>query len=261
MKSWQLLILAIVVSALCTSVKIEAASISVSIDGVSTSNVPLTEVPKPGRSGNVFIIGESEEEPFMFETENGRIILGGVLDPDPVIQFGASVTDFGAASTFGFTLILPLAPLVSNPSLVKDSFSGSVANGSGSGVTLTAVAPLAGVPTDTDGVTEMQVFTLSDDGGATWENVGLDLGPSATIPLPPGNAAVYGPFNEGFIATIPGGPWTHMRADISFMLSGGNDVFSFGGAKVLVPEPGAMVLALVSLAALCFCHRQSVSRR
>jgi hypothetical protein len=58
---------------------------------------------------------------------------------------------------------------------------------------------------------------------------------------------------------IAGGPWTHMRADINFGLSGGGDTFVFTGAKVLVPEPGALVIA-ISAAALVCLHR-SQSRR
>lgn len=253
MKSCQLLIAVVVTCVLCMAAKTEAASISISIDGVNSPPVPLEEVPKPG-GGSVFIIG-SEEEPFMFETANGRVILGGELDPDPSILFGGLTFDFGAPSVFSFTFILPLSPTVTNPSFVKDSFSGSVTNAAGSGVTVTALAPPAGIPTDGDGITEMQVYTLSDDGGVTWKNVGLDLGPTAIIPLPVGDSDVYGSFNEGFISTIAGGAWTHMRADVNFSLSGDGDVFSFNGAKLLVPEPGALAMLLVSLVMCCLGRR------
>jgi hypothetical protein len=48
-----------------------------------------------------------------------------------------------------------------------------------------------------------------------------------------------------------------MRADVNFRLSGGGDLFTFNGAKVLtpVPEPGTVLLALMPLAALC-CRRR-----
>ena len=66
-------------------------------------------------------------------------------DPDPFIMFAGAVIDAGAASTFGFTFILPLAPIVPNPLTVLDSLSGSVGNGPGSaagGVTVTAAVHL-----------------------------------------------------------------------------------------------------------------------
>jgi hypothetical protein len=252
MKFWHLSILSVATAAFCALSNAEAgqlpASVTISIDG-SSVNVPLQEGTKPNGEPIYFI--NSEEDPFTYETDNGRVVLGGALDPDPSIVFGSVAFDFGAPSIFGLTLILPLAPPYSNPSFVRDSFSGSVTNGpppqADGGVTVTALAPLAGVPVDGDGIVEMEVFTLSDDGGATWENVGLDLGPSATIPLAPGGSGLYGSFNEGPIPTIPGGPWTHMRADVSFSLSGGGDIFTFNGAKILVPEPSSLMLSLLAM--------------
>jgi hypothetical protein len=175
-----------------------------------------------------------------------------------MITFGAAVTDFGAASPFSFMFVLPLAPQVTNPSTVEDSFSGSVTNAGGPGVTVTALAPPAGIPVDGDGITEVEVYTLSDDNGATWKNVGLDLMPTSTPPLA-GGSGVIGPFSEGPIATIAGGPWTHMRADVNFMLTGGGDIFTFGGSKILVPEPGTLALLLLCVG-LCGLGRRSIVR-
>jgi hypothetical protein len=257
MKARQFPLLVALVSAYFTAANVEAASISVSIDGASV-NVPVQQGIKPNGQPIFFI--NTEEEPFVYETANGRVILGGALDPDPSIIFGGLAFDFGAPSIFGLTFVLPLAPTVSNPSFVRDSFSGSVTNGPppqlDGGVTVTALPPLAGVPVDADGITEMEVYTLSDDGGVTWKNVGLDLGPSATIPLAPIASGLYPAFNAGPIATIPGGPWTHMRADVSFMLSGGGDIFTFNGAKILVPEPGTLMLAVLAVVAVCGCRRR-----
>lgn len=257
MKLWQLPLLVAFAFSFCTVTDVEAASISVSIDGESVS-VPVQQGVKPNGQPIFFI--NTEEEPFVYETANGRLILGGELNPDPSISFGSLAFDFGAPSIFGVTMILPLAPTVSNPSVVRDSFSGSVTNGPApqfdGGVTVTALAPLAGVPVDGDGITEMEVYTLSDDGGVTWKNVGLDLGPGGFVPLGAGASGLLPAFNAGPIATIPGGPWTHMRADISFMLSGGGDIFTFNGSKILVPEPGTLMLGLLAIVAVCGCGRR-----
>jgi hypothetical protein len=86
----------------------------------------------------------------------------------------------------------------------------------------------------------------------------LDAGPSFSVLLPPGGSAFQLPFNQGFIPTIAGGPWTHMRADVNFRLSGGNDRMGFVGAKVLIPEPSALLLAMFAIASLSMLGRRSV---
>jgi hypothetical protein len=233
--------------AFCASAVGRAATISVSIDGVAQS-VPNYYVPNEDGDGGKYYIGTPDGADFSWATTKGRISLGGALDPDPSLSFNGAVTDFGAPSNFSFSFILPLAPLVSNPSFVFDSLAGSVTNGAAAGgVTVTALAPPAGIPVDGDGIAEIQVFTLSDDGGATWKNVGLDAGPTTFVPLGSFLSGLYGAYNQGFIPTIAGGPWTHMRADVNFRLSGGNDTFAFTGVKVLTPEPGTLLLALLAL--------------
>ena len=255
MRSWHLALVAGLISALFALTNVEAATVTISIDGDSVT-VPVQQgIKSNGRP--IFFIN-SEEEPFEYETANGMVILGGALDPDPSITFGSVAFDFGLPSTFSYTFILPLAPTVSNPSLVSDSFSGSVTNGPNpqpdGGVTVTALAPPPLIPVDGDGITEMQVYTLSDDGGVTWKNVGLDVGVTEFVALPPSNSGVTAAYNEGPIPTIPHipfGAWTHMRADVNFKLSGGGDIFTFNGAKTLaVPEPSTAFIALLCLATL-----------
>jgi hypothetical protein len=254
MKNWQLLTAVVAVCALFNGSNAQAGEIPtllISIDGESpTEPIPVHEVD------GVFRIGlpptDPEEEPsFTWGNGEGSINMSGELDPDPSIIFGASATDFGAPSNFSFTYILPLSPQVSNPSRVFDSFSGSVTNSLVDGSASVTPRPHP-VPVDGDGIDEVQVFTLSDDNGVTWQNVGLDLGPFANFPVGQGGSGIYGPYAEGFIPTIAGGKWTHMRADIQFRLSGGADTFTFNGIKTLIPEPSSLVLLLVSLGALSF---------
>jgi hypothetical protein len=237
--------------------KSNAATIEVHIDGASAT-VPNYEIPAGQPDAGKFVIGTPQEEGFSFATANGEINLNGMLDPDPSILFGGGVIDVGAASSFGITIILPLVPVVSNPSIVFDSVGFGVVNGSAAGgVTVTALAPPAGVPDDGDRITDIQVFTLSDDGGATWKNVGLDAGPTTFVPLAAFAAGPMSFFNQGPIPTIAGGPWTHMRADLSFMLSGGGDALVFSGAKVLVPEPGTLPLVVLALGAALGLRRRA----
>lgn len=247
--------LAAVVLFACAPISLRAAMISVDVGGEKV-DVPIHYVPHTdGRPGGSYYIGNPGNSDFVHANSEGRVMLQGELDPDPFEAFAVAVTDFGAPSNFGFVFSLPLAPTVPNPTQVFDSLSGSVTNGSAAGgVTVTALAPPAGIPTDGDGIDEIQVFTLSDDGGVTWKNVGLDAGPTTVVPLGSFASGLYGIFNQGPIATIAGGPWTNMRADINFGLSGGGDAFSFNGAKELTPEPSAMLLALIA-SAFCCCFR------
>jgi hypothetical protein len=269
MKSWPVLVAVITIQVSCFLANLRASSLplqlTVSIDGQESPPVDCYFEPASDGYGGKWIIGQPGygEWEWGVGDENGdggSIKLSGALDPDPSILFGSVAFDFGAPSAFGFTFVLPLAPLFPNPSNVSDSFSGSVTNGSaGGGVTVTALPPPVGIPVDADGVTEMQVYTLSDDGGATWKNVGLDVGVTETVsPLAPFASGLTTSYNEGPIPTIAGGPWTHMRADINFMLSGGGDFFTFNGAKILVPEPGTLLLAALCLGVFGLSRRAAV---
>lgn len=263
MKRLQFVALASVIFFFLAPFAIQAATIGVAI-GNDHVEVPTHYVPynDDGRPGGAFVIGSPENPRFTYANAEGMVTLEGELDPDPSEMFAIAVTDFGAPSVFGFTFILPLAPVFPNPSSVFDSLSGSVTNGAAAGgVTVTALAPPAGIPTDGDGVAELQVYTLSDDGGVTYKNVGLDAGPTTFVPLGAFASGLYGVFNQGPIPTIAGGPWTHMRADLNFGLSGGGDAFTLNGAKVLIPEPGALFLGLSAAVLCCFFRPPAAEKR
>jgi hypothetical protein len=247
----------------CAPAFLSAATITFLVDGQAV-DVPNYWAHNPTTGRGEYHIGDpaKPDQPWVWQNAEGGISLLGALDPDPSLMFNGTVTDFGAPSNFGFIFSMPLAPLVPNPSTVFDSLAGSATNGSvnDGGVTITALAPPMGIPVDGDGVTEIQVFTLSDDNGLTWKNVGLDSGPTTTIPLGPFASGLYPASNQGPVLNpLIGGPWTNMRADINFGLSGGGDTFSFNGAKVLepVPEPATGILLLVAAALLGSLRRRS----
>jgi hypothetical protein len=250
-----------VLSILATQVSVSAATIDMSIvtetpEGTTTYTAPCPVYYTHDADGNPqYRVGYPGDQSYTWVTPEGQVRMKGILDPDPMMLFGGAVIDFGAPSNFGFVFTMPL---FAQGTIVKDSFSGSVTNAAGGGVTVTALAPPAGIPVDGDGITEVQVYTLSNDGGANWTNVGLDLMPTTAVPLPVGGSALTPSFNAGPIAAPAGGPWTDMRADVNFRLTGGGDIFTFNGAKLLVPEPGTVALLLVSLATCGFCRRRAV---
>jgi hypothetical protein len=96
----------------------------------------------------------------------------------------------------------------------------------------------------------MMVFNLSTNGGATWLNPGLDLGPAFSQPSSQSSGTLP-PENTGFV-TGPAlsGVYDTMRVDLNFSLSGGNDTFTFNGDAEIVPEPTTAVLMALGLVAL-----------
>jgi len=176
------------------------------------------------------------------------------LDPDPVITYGTTVTDTGAPSAFSVIYQQPITPTLA-PGTATASLQGGTTNGGGAPgqVTVTPTAPPAGISVDSDGIPEIAVYSLSTNGGATWLNVGLDLGPAFSSD-PTKVTDTYGVFNTGSVPGPAGaGSYDTMRVDVNFQLSGGNDRFQYSGnATILeesnVPEPataGQLALGLL----------------
>ncbi len=195
------------------------------------------------------------------------ITLNAFMDPDPQIIYAASVIDFGTPSTFGFIFSQGIVATAA-PGTASHSHSSSTTDG-GTGslcptalgpsvLCVTAVAPPAGLPVDTDGIPEIAVYTLSTNGGVTFLNAGLDLSPSFTTGA---GSAVQGPFNPASVAGPAGsGSYDVMRVDVNFSMSGGNDTYTFNGTATIVPEPGLLGVFGLGLAGLAL-HVRRRSRR
>lgn len=173
------------------------------------------------------------------------------LDSDPSISYGVSVIDFGAPSSFSFLFTQAVLPQTA-PGVVTASLSGSTTNGGGvpGSVTITPNPPPGFIPVDGDLVAELQVYTLSQDGGVTFLNAGLDLGPLFTSnPLLVSDT--YGSFSGGPAAGPAGaGTYNFMRVDVRFGLSGGGDVLTLNGGPTIIPEPTPVALLALGLGVL-----------
>jgi hypothetical protein len=185
------------------------------------------------------------------------------LDTDPLINFGVSTVDFGAPSTFGYVFQQSIVPTTA-PGTATSSLSGSTTNGGGGPgvVSVTPAPPPAGISQDAPGTNdEIMVYSLSTNGGTTWLNAGIDLGPafSSNPALVSDN---YGSFNSAMVPGPAGsGSYDTMRVDVNFTMSGGGDRFTFNGDATIteemnVPEPSTAALLSLGLLGMGMIRRR-----
>jgi MYXO-CTERM domain-containing protein len=204
----------------------------VSVDG-EQFNIPISQAA----DGTLEIGGETGWQ----HTASGGdfISIGGVIDPDPQIDFGFSVTDFGAPSTFTFSFSSPIT-LGAGPTVVFASLSGGLNDVTSNGASVTPALP----DTDLDGILEMMASSVDNGGPLT--NMGVDVGQQMVLPPGTSGTQTYGPYNAGPQAGPPG-PWGNLSSTVKFTGSGGGDIFSATGHAeinngVVAPEPTAFGL-------------------
>jgi len=155
---------------------------------------------------------------------------------DPFISYGMAVIDDGAPSSFSASFSTAVSPIVIGPNQVKSSMALSATDGGSDGVSVTALAPLAGIPVDGDGITELQVTTVSD--GGPRHNIGLDLGGPGVVFTNPPESDTWGPFNQGPVAgPVSSAGWNNIQIDVNFQGSGGGDIYTLNGRSDIVPAP------------------------
>jgi len=188
--------------------------------------------------------------------------LDTVNDIAPNIEWSVIGTnDTGAALSISLRLTQDIDPIQA-AGLVNTSYRLGTTNAYGGGpgpVNATALAAPGGVPVDSDGIPEVHVFTLSDDGGTNLTNAGLDLGttfnsnPALTSDAQPdiNTPEVPGPLGTGF--------YNFMRVDVNFSMSAGGDIVNAHGTARVVPEPETAALIVLGLFGLGYVGRRRAS--
>jgi PEP-CTERM motif-containing protein len=184
------------------------------------------------------------------------ITLTGTFDPDPRIDYAATVIDHGAANTFNLVFQQDIVSTLA-PGTATHDFSSSTTDGDFNGVPVSPIATLPGISSDAPGTAdEISVFNLSQDAGTTWINAALDLGP-AFVGAATGSdtQGPYGPVTSGGPSGT--GSYNAMRVDVNFSMQGGDDAYSPGGfAQIVVPEPLSLGLLGLGIVALGIAGRR-----
>lgn len=127
---------------------------------------------------------------------------------------------------------LPFDVAISAPLVGASSIVGTVLDGTGNGVQLTA--PASGT---------VQTITLLAGSG---DNSGLSVGPSLTGAATEvsGQSFAYGEFAKSASLGAPGVPWTGLRVVTEFTLAPGSSAVAIDGIASItpVPEPGTWAL-------------------
>jgi len=195
---------------------------------------------------------------FFFFDSNASydITLTGTFDPDPRVDYAATVIDHGDGNTFNLVFSQLIAPTLA-PGTATHDFSSSTTDGDFNGVPVSPTALLAGINPDAPGTNdEISVFSLSQNAGATWINAALDLGP-AFVGAATGSDT-QGPYGPQSTAGPSGtGSYDAMRVDVNFSMQGGDDAYSPGGfAEIVVPEPLSLGLLSLGMVALGIAGRR-----
>ena len=235
----------LLVPALAGADPIAAPIVMVTIDGQAAGSPLLQQDPDSG----VWFVDN-----YYYGDERGSYTMNLTLDPDPVLIYAMATTDFGAPSVFGFSFGLAIVPTAAPGSVFHTESSNTQDPFATGGTAVTALAPPAGVPVDSDGVTEMFVYTLSQNGGVTLLNAGLDIRPSFVGASPVDTQAAI---NLGPIAGPAGaGFYDFMQVNVNYSMTGGGDQYNWNGRAEVVPEPGTAALFALGLGGLALVGRR-----
>jgi hypothetical protein len=228
-----------------------AAAGSKDVDGVSILTADRVKwhswLRADGTSGSSSTVDNPWSSVFTF-TAAGNV--------DPFMSYGFSVkNNTTSTQTYTFTMGEALSPTITGDYLVHADVSGAILNGVGGTAGTVKITP-ALADQDGDGIAELQVLRLSNDGGLTFVNAGVDAGQGVTA----FGSQTYGSYNQDAAGS---GNFNYWAFETKFTLSPDKDVASIAGyaeiASVVaapVPEPLTYSLMLAGLGLMGFVARR-----
>ena len=164
--------------------------------------------------------------------------VGGHGDPDLIYAVSAN-NNSSFSQTYSFSVGEAIVPAVSSANTTYADISGGLTSRGGVTATIS--------PSNPNGI---QQFQLSADGGATFVNAGVDVGPSASTV---GNSS-YGVYSATNATGPAGQTWNYMQLVSTFTLSAKSAASLTGFASIStvtpVPEPIEGVMLLLGLGLL-----------
>lgn len=172
----------------------------------------------------------------------------GNVDPFMSYSFSAK-NNTGSTQSYSFSYGESIVPPVSGNYSIYSDIAGSLTHGTIS--PFAQISPVLG-DFDGDGISEIQTLKLSTDGGATFFNAGVDVGPG--LSRTPSGTSIFGPVSDTVASNLP--LINYWEFEVGFTLTPGKDAAALSGfAEIsLIPEPatyagfmGAIVLFAASL--------------
>lgn len=161
---------------------------------------------------------------------------------DPDLSYAVSaVNNNTRTQTYTFAVSEEIFPTVSSANAVYADVAGGLTTRDGN----VTIAPFGTA-------TAIQQFQLSADGGMTFVNAGVDVGPKLTAI----GTTTYGTFAAN-AAGPTGQTWNFMQITTKFTLTGGDSASLAGFASITpVPEPESYAMMLSGLTLLSFLARR-----
>lgn len=154
---------------------------------------------------------------------------------DPFLSYGFSARNTTAVTqTYTFSYGESIVPPISGNYTIYADIAGSLTNGVAG--TSAQIAPTYG-DLDGDGIPEIQTLKLSTNGGATFFNGGVDVGPQLTSG-PAAGTSIYGLYSSNNSGNTA--PVDYWQFDVQFTLTPGRDAAAISGYAelnaVAIPE-------------------------